>query len=68
MSYLWYLLGYDTEVEEKDLMKDGQKHLKFLCCKNIERGNVPKLRSNLSREILQQKLKSKRTKVTSKVQ
>jgi hypothetical protein len=62
MSYLYWLLG--LEEEEKDDLKDRQKHLKYLCCKNIEEKNVPILRSKLSSFINepQKKQKTKKNK------
>ena len=46
MSYLWWLFG--LEEEQEDELKNKQKHLKFLCCKNIDSGNIPILRGRLS--------------------
>ncbi len=49
MSYLWWLLGLEQyEDEDEDPLKDKQKHLKYLCCKNIENNNIPALRGKLS--------------------
>ena len=62
MSYLWYLLGLDQEEEGKeDDVKNKQKHLKYLCCKNIEQKNIPVLRSKLS-SFLNEPQKAKKTK------
>ena len=61
MSYLWWLLGLEEE-EEKDDIKDRQKHLKYLCCKNIEEKNVPVLRSKLSSFLNEPYVKSKKKK------
>ena len=57
MSYLYWLLG--LEEEEKDDIKDRQKHLKYLCCKNIEQNNIPVLRSKLSSFINEPQKKTK---------
>ena len=58
MSYLWWLIG--LENEEKDNIKDRQKHLKYLCCRNIENKNVPVLRSKLNEP--RQKIKKTKKK------
>lgn len=42
--YLYWLLGLEEEEPEvKDQLKDRQKHLKYLCCKSIEK-SLPRLK------------------------
>jgi hypothetical protein len=51
---IYYLLGYDIE-EEEDVEcsheKDKIKRQKYLCCKQIEQGDVPRLRSVYLRQV-----------------
>lgn len=44
MSYLWYLIFGDDDEPEVNEEKDRQKHLKYLCCKIIEK-QLPRLKS-----------------------
>lgn len=62
MSYLWYLLGLIDDYEDQDDLKNKQKHLKYLCCKNIDSGNTPLLRGRLSSFLNEDHKKQRRTK------
>lgn len=46
---IYWLLGYDIDEEEEDIEycpeKDKIKRQKYLCCKQIQDGDVPRLRS-----------------------
>jgi hypothetical protein len=50
---LYWLLGYDAEDEdvEYSVEKDKIKRQKYLCCKQIQDGDIPRLRSVYLRHV-----------------
>lgn len=60
-SFVYYLFGWDNEEEEvKDVVKDKQKHQKYLSCKAIEKGVKLKKTSLLTHLLNQKKQESDR--------
>lgn len=64
-----FLYNYFFEEEEKedDPVKDRQKRLKYLCCKAIDSGSIPTLKSQLGQELLFEKIQKKNKRRKNKI-